>query len=218
MYEGFTDWYAHLVPWWLGFGDGEGLLRKLEQKLSEYENRQFGRERSLVDAGGPAIFEDPSASAAVYSGGLALAALCDLAIARKDEGRSLNDLMRELNDGPDLEPSRATGLAEFCALLERYVDREFAQRIDRLARERGGIDLVAEFAAVGIKLERSAAPVDLSSLRANLERTTLTLVDSSETARLIGLRRRRAAARQRAGRCERSGRAPRVGAAEGRCD
>ena len=53
--EGYTDYYAHLVPWRLELQDDAKLLSSLRGKLSELEGAQG--DISLTAAGGPIFFE-----------------------------------------------------------------------------------------------------------------------------------------------------------------
>ena len=190
--EGFTDYFAHLVSWWMGFVEDSALLATLGEKLAEYEQSQFGRERTLIEAGGQPFYEDPSAYSAVYSGGLVLALLTELAIDRHDAERDLAALLRELYNGPvgapGATPGEAPGLDDFLTLLEDYAGEEFAAWARSFVEHPGPLDLRPTFAAFGVPIERTDEPFDLSNLRANLEGTTLAGIDSSDPARLVGLR------------------------------
>ncbi|MFT5288633.1 MAG: putative metalloprotease with PDZ domain [Planctomycetota bacterium] len=190
--EGFTDFYAYLVPWWLGFDGDAKLLATLEGKLADFEVNQTARTRSLVEAGGPTFFTDPSASATVYSGGLVLALLSEIAIQRaQEEGSgtaSLNHVLREFFDGPVDNASGSAGLQRLLSLLTRYAGAGFSDQANNFVNHKGAVDLLAAFAQLGLEVKRSEAPCDLSSLRANMGGTTLLGIDSSGVAQRVGLR------------------------------
>ena len=185
--EGFTDWYSYLVPWRLGFLDDRAFLEKLEQKLGEWEESQTTLGHSVVWAGGPAFYDDPRAYSTVYAGGLVVAALCALETDAPSGEHSLDGLLRALYNTPSTDAGERPGLEEFIALVARYTDPEFAATIEALVTGESFPRLTTVFRERGVKIERSEAPADLSTLRANLDGTRLGGIDSSDPANRIGL-------------------------------
>jgi predicted metalloprotease with PDZ domain len=187
--EGFTDWYAALVPWWLGFREQREVEAELEARLAEFEHGLARFDGSLLEAGGPAFFEGGRSSAyrTTYAGGLVLAAWLDLAIARADDGSSLDELMRDLYEDPRWAEGVGVQLDDLVALAERYAGPELAAELHTAATARAPLDLVALFARVGVELEREVVPPSFA-LRANLDGTRVLTIDPQDLLARCGVR------------------------------
>ncbi len=185
--EGFTDYYAALVPWRLGFRDDAWLARALGKKLAEFEESQRASGISLTDAGGEIFFTEGDAYRAVYAGGFALALFLDLAIRRQDAQRSLDELMRRFYGDSRGRAGENPTLDGFLGLVAEFAGARFRERVERLVNEPGVPDLIAAFRLVGVELERGERPADLD-LRANLVGATLVLIDPSCASWRVGLR------------------------------
>ena len=184
--EGFTDYYAYLVPWRLGLTDDADLLRKLGEKLAEYERVHEGADRSLTACGGPAFFEGGTAYAATYAGGLCLALLTDLAIRANDAAPGdLDALLRDFYNDPRWAEERPA-LADLLALVERYAGSEHRARVEALATQPGVGRLGDAFAELGVELARSERPD--RSLRANFEGARVLNLAPDGGAWRLGLR------------------------------
>ncbi|MEM8711390.1 MAG: hypothetical protein AAGG01_10595 [Planctomycetota bacterium] len=92
--EGYTDYYAYIVPWRLGMIDDASLHKRLERKISEGAQALAKYQQSLALAGGPEFFAGREAYQACYAAGLTLALWTDLAL-RKAKAGTLDELMRE---------------------------------------------------------------------------------------------------------------------------
>ena len=188
--EGFTDWYATLVPWWLGFSDERAVEDTLADKLFEFESGLERFDGSLMEAGGPAFFLGRGAAyETTYAGGLVLAAWLDLAIARERTGEdspTLDDLMRDLYGDPRWARGERAGLDDLVSLVERYTDEDLARRFHRLAVGTGAPDLVEAFAQVGVELERRVVEPSLE-IRANFDGTRVEAIDGGDLLARVGV-------------------------------
>ncbi|MBI4878276.1 MAG: peptidoglycan DD-metalloendopeptidase family protein [Planctomycetes bacterium] len=185
--EGFTDYYAALVPWRLGFRDDAWFARALGQKLAECEESQRASGISLAEAGGAVFFAEGDAYRAVYAGGFSLAFFLDLAIRRQDAERNLDQLMRRFYEDSRWRAEENPTLAGFFDLAEEFAGARFRERVEKFVNEPGSPDLALAFAEVGVELARGERPADLD-LRANLEGTKLVLIDPSCASWRVGLR------------------------------
>ena len=191
--EGFTDWYATLVPWWLGFQGERDVERVLAEKLFEFEDGLARYGKSLVEAGGSDFFLGGRSAAysTTYAGGLVLAAWLDLAIARAAEadggGRSLDDLMRDLYGDPRWAAGEAIELDDLVALAGRYAGAEAAEELLAAATAESTVDLVGLFRGVGVAIERVVAEPDFG-LRANFEGTRVLAIDEKDLMARVGVR------------------------------
>lgn len=190
--EGFTDYYARLVPARLGSAPWFEFAEAIETALAQWERNPASQHLSLVSAGGPAFFNDTNAYQLVYSGGLVLAALTDLYLRNRDlrvDGRSgnLDELMRSFNNDPrwSLE-GRAPRLRNLRLALAERLGHSRARTLISYAFQPGVPDLPAAFAAAGTALERDKrAPSN--NLRANLDGPVIRSLASDGLAARIGL-------------------------------
>ena len=77
--EGYTDYYAYIVPWRLGQISDATLHKTLESRMTAGADALASYGRSLVAAGGEDFFDERSAYNACYAAGLTLALWTDLA-------------------------------------------------------------------------------------------------------------------------------------------
>jgi len=185
--EGFTDWFAYLVPWRLELRNDAQLLATLEGKLAELEQSLAVCGLPLVEAGGPVFFEGGSAYSATYSGGLVLAALVDLALGTDGDERGVDRLLRSFYEDPRWRDGTAPTLDDFLAAVEEEGGTELRELAAAFVTSPTPPDLVEAFATIGVELVREELPADLS-LRANLDGTRLLGIDSSDVALRVGLR------------------------------
>ncbi len=189
--EGFTDYYSHLVPARLGSVTWGAFGEAVEKALADWESNPRAPELSLAAAGGPPFFEDTDAYQLVYQGGLALAALTDAMLRNPElriDGREgdLDEFMRSFNNDPRWG-ERAPSLRDFRLALAERLGHGRSRQLLALAQRPRAPDLVRAFTAVGIPLLRSLERPK-TSLRANLEGTTIGNMDRSGLAARLGLR------------------------------
>ena len=157
--EGFTDYYAHLLPARLGQTGWHDFAQTLGSSMTAWERNERSAALSPVEAGGPEFFEGGPAYWLVYRSGLVMAALWDLEIRRATGGeRSLDDLMRRFTNDPRWSRERAPSLAQLEEVLAKDVGEERAAELMGLARRRGVPDFVAEFAKQGVEVRRLEEP------------------------------------------------------------
>ena len=188
--EGFTDYYAYLVPARLGLAGNtwQDFGGTLADKMMAYQANPLVGRQSLAGAGGPAFFSDQWAYHLVYDGGLLLAAWLDRRIRAEHPDRSLDDLMRSFTNDPRWgEDGARPGLADFIATAARYAGEEAAERLRGFAAQPGAFDPVEELNGVGVEVSWRSAPPTLS-LRANLDGTRLVDIDTSGLAFRLGIR------------------------------
>lgn len=185
--EGFTDYFAHLVPWRLGQHDDASLRATLEEKLAAFERAQAGAARTLLAAGGPDFFAGGSAYEATYAGGLVVALWLDVALRQAQPRGDLAALLRELYEDPRWREDAGPTPADLYALVEGAAGPEVARRLRALVETPGAPDLVSAFAELDVELVRELRPAALE-LRANLEGTTVLELDPSGLGHRIGLR------------------------------
>jgi len=187
VHEGFTDWYAYLVPWRLGMSTDAEFTAKLIEKMGEHEGAQARFGGSLVAAGGPVFFKGGDAYAATYAGGLVIAALCDLGLRRDPDGPNLDQLMRELIEDPRWRDGADPTFSDFLGLIEQHGGEDLRRIVRHLATHEGRPDLVAAFAEVDVTLESSVTQVALD-LRTNFTGTRVDAIDPRGCGALVGLR------------------------------
>lgn len=186
--EGFTDYFAHLIPARLGLNMRQSFAETLGDKMASCAGNPQRGKLSLVEAGGSAFFTDRDAYNLVYDGGLLLAAWLDQAIRKQHPDRKLDDLMRAFNNDPRRRASdpRPT-LADFLVRVTEFTDEPVAKRFERFVRAPYDFDPISAFKELGIEVRREEKPADLS-LRANLDGTRLIDIDPRSAAFRIGLR------------------------------
>jgi predicted metalloprotease with PDZ domain/endonuclease/exonuclease/phosphatase family metal-dependent hydrolase len=179
--EGFTDYYAYLVPWRLGSLSDEEFVKKLEGKFAEAEAALA--QTSLEEAGGPAFFRGGEAHYAVYAGGLVLALWLDLAL-REFGDTTLDQLMRDFYENPKWRDGTRPTVDDFWQLVDSKADLSSIAR--PLTTSVGFDGWQQAFLKVGLVSRRSMEQAALE-VRANFDGTTITAIDPSGTGAKIGL-------------------------------
>ncbi len=157
--EGFTDYYAYLVPARLGLAPWSGFADVLRDKLAAVRKNTAWETRSLAEAGGPGFFGRGDTYRLVYDGGLLCAAWLDLELRARarpkpgdpnaepgDPGAEPGDPNAELGDLDALmraflngDPRRAgealPTLSELSALVERALGADLRERFERFATQ-----------------------------------------------------------------------------------
>jgi predicted metalloprotease with PDZ domain len=185
--EGFTDYFAHVVAARVGATAPERVAETLGESVRLYERAARATGLSLVEAGGPAFFRSQDAYQQIYSGGLLVAAACEVALRRVDEPTDLVAFLRELNNDPRWSRAKAPALGDVVALLARRAGQGFAERVRELVQRRGAVDFVAELAQLGCVVERSSVPAS-TELRARVEGTKVVDIDPESALYELGLR------------------------------
>lgn len=185
--EGFTDWYAIQVPARCGIVPWERFADSLGEKIASYSRAAPAAGLSLADAGGPKFFEGGDAYAAVYSGGLVLAAILDLELRRAGKEDGLDGFLRRfVNDERFWPHRRPPTLAEFLDHVESESSRATRERIERLVRSPRGFDPAAELRASGAAIDEAK---EAPSPRANFaDGTRVTALDPAGEAGQLGVR------------------------------
>ena len=185
--EGFTDYYAYLVPARLGLAVRESFADTLGGKMAGCaDNPQRGK-LTLIDAGGAVFFADRDAYNLVYDGGLLLAAWLDQAIRKHDANRTLDDLMRVFNNDPRWRDDRIQPtILDFLTRVKEFAGAPAAERFERFIKTPYEFDSVAAFRELDVEIRYEEKP-DVS-LRANLDGTRLIDIDPRCAAYKIGLR------------------------------
>lgn len=186
--EGFTDYYAYLVPARLELQPSASFYNELALKLAAFEKHATQSGLSLAEAGGDVFFQGGAAYHHVYAGGAVLAFLLDLHVRRSHEGADLDVLMRTfVNDERWLADDVSPTLEDFLVLVEKVIGEEEGQRFRDLVTSPGAPDLVAEFARAGVELQREERAARLV-LRANLRDQVVLDIDPDGPAFGLGIR------------------------------
>ncbi len=184
--EGFTDWYAHVVPARLGLMTWEKFGEELGEKLEAWNSLAPKLDVSLAQAGGPGFFEGATLYDATYGGGLLVAALLDLELRRAGRADGLDGWLRELVNDPRWSPGGpGPSVADFLAHVESALGRATRDRIARWIETPGGFDPEAELKRLGVAITRQSMP---RRLRANFDGTRVTALDVNSEAAHLGLR------------------------------
>ncbi|MCY2961305.1 MAG: hypothetical protein NTY35_14175 [Planctomycetota bacterium] len=184
--EGFTDWYAHVVPARLGLMTREKLGEKLGEKLDGWKSLAVGLDTSLSQAGGPRFFEGQTHYDATYTGGLLVAALLDLELRRAGRADGLDGWLREFVNDPRWQPRKTgPGVADFLAAVDRTLGTATRERVSTWVEQQGGFDPDAELARLGVAVQRE--PV-ARRMRANFEGARIVALDPRSDAGRLGLR------------------------------
>lgn len=188
--EGFTDYYAYLLPQRIGIATPASVAGAVALALGSWENNPAAAEHSLVSAGGPAFFDNQDTRDLIYKGGLVIAALVDARMREEGQG-DLDGFMRALNNDPRWSRGGAApDLHEFAELLEKHIPPEVAGQVLGWIRTPGFPEarfLLGAFQDAGVEVTRREGPASLD-LRANFEGTTLTSIDPGDVAFRLGLR------------------------------
>ena len=186
--EGFTDYFAYLIPARLGSNMRQSFSETLGEKMTSCADNPRRGKTSLVDAGGRLFFSDRDAYNLTYDGGLLLAAWLDQAIRKHDSGRELDDLMRAFNnDSRWAKQGNKPTLADFLARVGEFAGESIARRFEQYVKQPFAFDPIVAFGDLGIEIRCEEKPAELS-LRANLDGTRLIDIDPKCAAYLVGLR------------------------------
>ena len=184
--EGFTDYYAHVVPWRLGDTSDLGLRDTFAEQLSQADGALAAVEGSLAAAGGPRFFEGGSAYQACYTGGLALALWTDLALRRAGEPEGLDELMRAFYEDPRWRDGTRPTLDDWFALVEERLGPELTALQRAAVTGTDDPDWPALLAEVDVEAVRRVEPVP-GGPRANFDGTTVLAIDPTGAGGLLGL-------------------------------
>lgn len=186
--EGFTDYYAHLVPARLGLSTWDELAATLAEKMQSCAINPQRGQLALSAAGKDVFFNDRDAYNLVYDGGLLIAAWLDRAIRGQGRGKTLDDLMRAFNNDPRWTQDDANlSLNHFLDVAERFTDRSTAATLERFVTQPYEFDPLPAFAQSGVRIRREIAAPKMD-LRANLDGTRVIDVDASSIAYRVGVR------------------------------
>lgn len=185
--EGFTDWYASVVPRRLGLLSTQAFHTKITDQLTRADQALAKLEGSLAEAGGDGFFAGGAAYDACYAAGYGLAAWTELALARAEAGLDLDELMRRFYNDPRWEGEPQPTLEDWFGLLEATLGSELAALQQAAVTGGEPFDWVTLFAAVGLDLEAETELLPPSA-RANFEGNRLTGIDPAGAAAALGLR------------------------------
>lgn len=189
--EGFTDYYAYLIPARAGITSWPQFLSTLQRCMATCDAEELRGKNSLAAAGGNRFFTDPHARDLVYQGGLLVAALLDKDLRNRAAGTTLDDLMRSFNhDSRWSLTGTAPSLEDFVSVIEGYLGADRAAHYRRLITGPYSLDPVAEFSEVGVTVTRTMETPKLD-LRGNLDGdppTKLRDLDPNSIAFRVGIR------------------------------
>lgn len=160
--EGFADYYAHLVCARGNIFSWEEFSETVARSLRTYLQNAKRTELSLVQAGGSIFFTDPDADSLIYGGGFLLAAWLDRALRAGGSGKSLDEFMRQYINR-ELSKSKKAELRSFLDTLAHYAGADIALKVEKFVREASGLNPIASFSEVGVKIDdsRYTVTVDL---------------------------------------------------------
>ncbi len=160
--EGYTDYYAYIVPWRLGMISESRMHRTLESMIFAGANALEGYGRSLTAAGGPEFFAGRDAYQSCYAAGLALALWTDLALRQNGHEEGLDAFLREwYRAGPNAEPT-SRGLADWETHLRASLPSEQVDAYLAAVTGAGPIDWESLFDRVGLVIERTDERFEIS--------------------------------------------------------
>ncbi len=151
--EGFTDYFAYLVPWRLGQASDEKILQTLRGKFFEAEKAMESLGMTLQDAGGDAFFQGRDAYNAVYAGGLLMALWMDLGL--RQAGTSCEQLLRDFYEDPRWHDGTRPSATDFWQLVAKLGGEKMAEVGKELATTKGFDQWQAAFARYGVVVNRS---------------------------------------------------------------
>jgi len=183
--EGFTDWFAHVVPARLGLTTWEQFGEELGRKLDAWAVLAPKLDVALHAAGGERFFEGGDHYSATYGGGLLVAALLDVELRRAGRADGLDGWLREFVNDPRYSHEHGPTLEDFLGHVEEALGSEGRERVARWISEPGGFDPAHEFARLEVGLEHVVEP---RRLRANFDGTRITALDTRSEAFGLGLR------------------------------
>lgn len=184
--EGFTDYFAYLIPKRIGMLDESAWRTEMERQLALAESSQLTSGLSLQNAGGGIFFKDGTAYQTVYSGGLCLALWLDLALQRSENPSSTEDMLRALYENPRWKDGVDPTPEHLWAILKERGYDDIANHAEYMSKQKW-IDWQQAFAMIELELTRAEQPAPLS-MRANFNGTTITDIDPNGTGARIGLK------------------------------
>lgn len=184
--EGFTDWYAHLVPARLGITSWKHFGEELGEAIDTWSALSPRLAGSLSDAGGPRFFEGGDAYDATYRGGLLVAAVLDLELRRAGHAHGLDGWLRAFVNDARWSP-RAPGpsVDDFLAHVESGLGADARARVARWIGAERGFDPLAELARLGVAHVQRPEP---RSVRANFDGVRVLALDPTCESARLGLR------------------------------
>lgn len=187
--EGFTDYYAHVLPERLGLTDPSAVASAVASAAATWETSPR-QDLSLAAAGGPVFFEDRDAYDLVYAGGLVVAAVIDAHLMAAGQG-DLDDVMQDLNNDPRwTKGGAAPDLDALFDVLRRHLDPAFADEVRAWVTAPGfpgGDAIVGSLRDLGVAARRVVEPAPLD-LRVNFDGLTVVAMDPNDAARRVGIR------------------------------
>ena len=184
--EGFTDYYAYLIPSRLGIRSWEDFGEQLDTMMTGCAQNPLAGKMSLLTAGGPAFFEDADAHDLVYEGGALLAAATDLMIMKTGRGKRLDDFMQAFNNDP-LWEKRDPTLQDFWRRLGGFVAPQDLKLLRQMVTRPYAVDPVALFGAQGVRVERDEVRWD-GMFRAHMDGTRVASLDPKGGGWALGIR------------------------------
>ncbi len=184
--EGFTDWYAHVVPARLGITTWKRFGEELGEAIDTWTALAPRLDGSLSQAGGPRFFEGGDAYDATYRGGLLVAAVLDLELRRAGRADGLDGWLRAFVNDARWSP-RAPGptVDDFLAHIEGALGASGRERAARWITQTGGCDPLAELARLGVPFEQRTQP---RTVRANFDGLRVVMLDPTCESARLGLR------------------------------
>lgn len=169
--EGYTDYYAYLVPWRLGMISDATMHRTLESRLTAGAQALKKYGRSLTAAGGPEFFAGREAYDACYAAGLAMALWTDLALRKNGQAEGLDELMREwYRPPPDQGKARGSRSVTLDDWISHLSTRLSPRQIERFSAVVSStepidweslfdeVDLIVEWADSSLRISPSCLP------------------------------------------------------------
>ncbi len=164
--EGFTDYYAYIVPWRLGMISDATMHKTLESRLTAGAAALAKYGRSLTAAGGPEFFAGREAYDACYAAGLAMALWTDLALRKNGHGQGLDGFMREwyrkVPTGTGAPEARSVTIEDWKAQLSTRLPAHQVEHFSRVIAGTEPIDWEGLFDEVDLIVERVDASFQIS--------------------------------------------------------
>ena len=182
--EGFTDYYAWMIPWRAGIYDDGRAAGQVATGFAHYEQNQIECGLSLIECG--SHFEQGAASTTLLQGGRALALLLDLRIRQEQAEKSLDDLMRVFYEDPRWGVGRNPQVDDLLERIVEFTDEEFAKLFETWLGQTEQVDLVQALKEFELELGRELLPLP-SHPGALFEGTTLVAIDPSASAAFVGV-------------------------------
>ncbi len=189
--EGFTDYFAYLVAWQLGYATDLEFVATLNKKLMETEMSlqqlltSNPKSATLAKAGGPDFFGGGAAYQATYSGGLMMALWLDLGL-RQTSDFKLEDLLRAFYEDKRWQDGTRPTAPHFWHLVEVMGGKRMAERGMELASAEGFGAWQQAFLQWGVVTHREWKQAQLQ-IRANFEGSQISGIDPNGTGARIGL-------------------------------